>query len=162
MVEYSVYFQIVDHFTTNSLFHQNHHGSLANHSTSTAIMQLFDLWLEASERHELSAVCLLDQSAAYDLLCHVTLKEKLRLYNFSEDSIKWLMSYLSERTQQVQVESKTSSPLECHDHGVPQGSVLGGLLHVINCNDLPACHEVGVGVVYVDDVSDTVHAKDPH
>ena len=44
----------------------------------------------------------------------------------------------------------------------PQGSVLGGLLHVINSNDLPACHEQGEGIVYVDDVSDTVHAKDPY
>ena len=36
MVEYAVYFQIVDHFITNNLFHPNHHGSLANHSTATA------------------------------------------------------------------------------------------------------------------------------
>ena len=122
---------------------------------------MFHLWLEAADWQELSAVCLLDQSAAYDLLCHQTLKEKLSLYNFSEDSISWLMSYLSDRTQQVQVESKSSSPLECHDHGVPQGSVLGGLLHVINSNDLPACHDEGEGIVYVDDDSDTVHASDP-
>ena len=161
MTEYAVYFQIVDHFTSNNLFHPNHHGSLAHHSTATAITQLFDMWLEAAEKQELSAVCLLDQSAAYDLLCHKTLKEKLALYNFNKDSIAWIMSYLSDRSQQVQVESKTSAPLQCGDHAVPQGSVLGGLLHVINSNDLPACHEEGEGVVYVDDDSDTVHASDP-
>ena len=68
MIEYAVYFQIVEHFTTNNLFHPNHHGSLANHSTATAITQLFDMWHQAAETQELSAVCLLDQSAAYDLL----------------------------------------------------------------------------------------------
>ena len=47
------------------------------------------------------------------------------------------------------------------DHAVPQGSVLGGLLHLINSNDFPACHDVGESVVYVDDDSDTVHSKDP-
>ena len=43
----------------------------------------------------------------------------------------------------------------------PQGSVLGGLLHLINSNDFPACHEVGESIVYVDDDSDTVQANDP-
>ena len=161
MTEYAVYFQIVDHFTTNNLFHPNHHGSLANHSTATALLQLFDMCLDASERHELSAACLLDQSAAYDLMDHKGLKDKLEIYNFSEDSIEWLMSYLGDRTQQVQVESKTSAPLQCHDHAVPQGSVLGGLLHVISSNDLPACHDEGEAIVYVDDDSDIVHASDP-
>ena len=47
----------------------------------------------------------------------------------------------------VQVESKISKPLEVGDHAVPQGSVLGGLLHVINSNDFPACHQEGESVV---------------
>ena len=161
MVEYAVYFQMVEHFVTNNLFHPNHHGSLANHSTATAIIQLFDMCLEAADTGDLSALCLLDQSAAYDLLCHQTLKEKLQIYNFSESSIDWLMSYLGGRTQLVQVESRTSGELDCGDNGVPQGSVLGGLLHVINSNDFPACHEEGNSVVYVDDDSDFVKDKDP-
>ena len=158
--EYAVNFQIIDHFVKNKLFHHNHHGSLANHSTATAVIQLFDLWLEAAEHHELSAVCILDQ-AAYDLLCHAILGEKLKLYNFDDASIAWITSYLSDRTQQVQIESKVSSPLDCDDHGVPQGSVLGGLLHVINSNDFPDCHEEGESIVYVDDDSDTVSSADP-
>ena len=161
MIEYAVYFQIVEHFTTHNLFHPNHHGSLANHSTATAIIQLFDMWLEAADNQELSAVCLLDQSAAYDLLCHQTLHDKLKLYNFDQPSIKWIMSYLSGRSQLVQVEASTSNQLDGGDHAVPQGSVLGGLLHVINSNDFPACHDVGDSIVYVDDDSDNVHAKDP-
>ena len=161
MVEYAIYFQIVEHFTNNNLFHPNHHGSLANHSTATAIIQLFDGWLEAAENKNLSAVCLLDQSAAYDLLCHKTLEEKLKLYNFSGPSIEWMMSYLSNRTQVVKVESKISAPINCEDTGVPQGSVLGGLVHVINSNDFPDCHEVGESIVYVDDDSDSVNAAEP-
>ena len=125
------------------------------------MIQLFDLWLEAAERHELSAVCLLDQSAAYDLLCHQTFSEKLRIYNFCESSTSWIMSYLSGRSQQVVVESKLSETIPCEDDGVPQGSVLGGLFHVINSNDFPACHQEGEAVVYVDDDSDTVHAAEP-
>ena len=160
-MEYAVYFQIIDHFLQYDLFHPNHHGNIANHSTATAILQLQNIWLEAAEKQELSAVCLLDQSAAYDLLCHQTLREKLDLYNFSEGSISWIMSYLSGRTQVVQVEAKSSKPLAGGEHAVPQGSVLGGLLHVINSNDFPDCHEEGESVVFVDDDSDIVSGKDP-
>ena len=38
MVEYAVYFQIVDHFLQNDLFNPHHHGSIPNHSTATAIL----------------------------------------------------------------------------------------------------------------------------
>ena len=163
MVEYAIYLQIVDHFVNNCLFHPNHHGSLANHSTATAIIQLFDMCLEAADAGELSALCLLDQSAAYDLLCHRTFKKKLKLYNFCDSSINWVMSYLGGRTQLVQVESRTSSQLDCDDSGVPQGSVLGGLFHVISSNDLPACHDDddGESVVYVDDNSDFARDVEP-
>ena len=161
IVEYAAQLQIIEHFEKYNLFHQNHHGSLANHSTATAIAQLYNSWLEAAEKKEFSAVCLLDQSAAYDLLCHKTFGEKLKLYNISEETISWVLSYLGGRTQLVQVESKMSTPLDCEDHAVPQGSILGGLFHVINSNDFPDCHEHGEGVVYVDDDSDTVHNADP-
>ena len=56
------------------------------------------------------------------------------------------MSYLGGRTQQVQIESKVSQALECGEYGMPQGSVLSGLLHIINSNDFPACHEEGEAV----------------
>ena len=83
------------------------------------------------------------------------------LYNFDEAAISWILSYLGGRTQLVKVESKCSDPLDCEDNGAPQGSVLGGLLHLINSNDFPDCHEEGEAVVYVDDDSDSVHHADP-
>ena len=64
--------------------------------TATGIVQLHNIWPEAADEKEMSA----DQTAAYDLLCHDILKEKLDLYyNFSEEAIAWVMSYLGKRTQ---------------------------------------------------------------
>ena len=58
------------------------------------------MWLEAVNEKEMSAVILLDQTAAYDLLCHEILKKKLELYyNFSEETIAWVILYLGKRTQ---------------------------------------------------------------
>ena len=39
---------------------------------------------------------MIDQSAAYDLLSHEIFAEKLRLYNFDEAAVTWVMSYLVE------------------------------------------------------------------
>ena len=94
------------------------------------------------------------------MLCHRTLRDKLKLYHFTDNTVTWLMSYLQDRSQCVRVESKTSDFLDCDNFGIPQGSLLGGLLHVINCNDFPACHQEGESVLYVDDDSDVVSDSD--
>jgi hypothetical protein len=60
MAEYIVGEQILEHFITYNLLHPKHYGSLANHYTATD--------MEASEKKDLTGVCMIDQSAAYDLL----------------------------------------------------------------------------------------------
>ena len=117
--------------------------------------------LTAAEKKKLIAVLLLDQSAAYDLLDHSILLKKLEKYNFDQESIRWLQSYLGGRSQSVQVEAKESPRENLEDHAAPQGSVLGGLLFIINENDFPACRSDGESVVFVDDDSDLVSDGDP-
>ena len=104
----------------------------------------------------------MDQKSAFDILPHSIFREKLSVYNFDESSICWIMSYLSGRTQVVQIENKTSSAIECGNLGTPQGSVLSLLFHILNCNDFPDCHfenEEVEGILFVDDNSDNAHAK---
>ena len=161
LVESAVFDQIVDHFTSNNLFHINHHGGLKSHSTTTALIQLHEMFLEAAESKKLTAALLLDQSAAYDLLDHSILLLKLAAYNFHEDSIQWVKSYLSFRSQSVQVEARQSEVVELGDHAAPQGSLLGGLLFLINENDFPACRDEGSSVLFVDDDTDVVSDGDP-
>ena len=161
LVEKAVSLQVVEHFLANNLFHKNHHGGLPNHSTASALIQLHDMFLEAAEEKKLSAVLLLDQSAAYDLLDHNILLRKLARYNFDEESIHWFSSYLSNRSQSVQVEAQESSREDLGDHAAPQGSVLGGLLFLINENDFPACRSEGDSVLFVDDDTDVVSDRDP-
>ena len=72
------------------------------------MIHVHEKWLEAADNNLIAASCYLDQSAAYDLLCHRTLAEKLKLYKFDQLSIDWVMSYLGGRTTTVQVESKVS------------------------------------------------------
>ena len=117
--------------------------------------------MEAASEKKLTAALLVDQSAAYDLLDHMIILGKLAAYNFDAKTIEWFQSYLSGRTQSVQIESRRSTVQDLSDHAAPQGSILGGLLFLINENDFPACRVEGESVLFVDDDTDCVSSSDP-
>jgi hypothetical protein len=87
------------------------------------------------------------------------LLQKLEAYNFSNDSVEWFKSYLEDRTQTVQVESKFSDPEPLAEHGVPQGSVLGPLIFIIFNNDFAASGDEGVSILYADDDTDSERSQ---
>ena len=97
ITELVVHDQVYQHFEEHGLFHGNHHGFRSQHSTSSALTQLYDMWLTASENKELSAALLLDLSAAFDIVDHSIFLRKLKSYNFREDTIKWFKTYLENR-----------------------------------------------------------------
>ena len=160
IAEAAVFEQTFQHFDENDLWHPNHHGFKPHHSTATAVAQLYDLWIQGAEEKELAAALLLDLSAAFDVVDHKILLEKIELYNFSQKTINWFHSYLQNRTQYVLVESRLSDPLPVGDQGVPQGSLLGPLCFIIYYNDFPAARDQGESVLYADDDTDTV--SDPY
>ena len=138
LLERMVFDQIVNHFESNSLFHPNHHGFRSHHSTTTALLQMYDTWVEALNRGEATGVVLLDLSAAFDMVSPLLLIKKLQLYGFEKSACKWIESYLSHRSQTVCVDG-SCSPLLPIDFGLPQGSILGPLMYTIFTNDLPEC-----------------------
>jgi len=83
------------------------------------------------ENKRVSALILLDLSAAFDTVDHNILLARLSLnFGISSSALSLLSSYLSDRTQAVHIGSR-SSPSTCLSTGVPQGSVLGPLLFTL-------------------------------
>lgn len=79
LTEHVVHKQLVDQFTSNGLFHPNHHRSIADHDTSTALIQANEFCLAAAEEKKLSASLLIDQTAAFDLVENEILLGKLEV-----------------------------------------------------------------------------------
>jgi len=92
--------------------------------------------LLAIDAGDLSALVLLDLSAAFDTVDYGIILQRLdSSYEVVRIVIQWFQSYLSSRLQHVQVSSFSSSPstMAC---GVFQGSVLGAILFLLYCGDL--------------------------
>ena len=136
ILERIVFNQIITYLNDNELLHPNHHAYRAQHNTTTAMIQMYDGWLQAVESGQLAGVCLLDMSAAFDVVDHELLAEKLSLYGFDDESLEWVTSYLGGRSQCVLIEGCLSKLLPVNV-GVPQGSILGPLFYTLFTNELP-------------------------
>ena len=106
------------------------------------MLQMYTTWLDAIEEGDMAGVCMIDMSAAFDVVDTQLLLKKLELYGFDRNAIQWAWSYLTYRSQAVYIEGSLSSllPLEAD---VPKGSILGPLFYTIFTNELPeVVHEV--------------------
>ena len=105
-----------------------------HHSTESALLNIKNDILLNMAKGSVTALTLLDLSAAFDTIDHTILLDRLNVYyGLSELALSWFKSYLSGRTHSVKVGSTLSHPAALH-YGVPQGSVLGPILFSLYTN----------------------------
>ncbi len=116
--------QIQYYFGINNLNSDCQHAFRPGYSTCTALAHMTDEWRLDMDIGKLVGVILLDFSAAFDVIDHSLLLEKLKHYGFSLSAIKLMESYLTNRNQTVFFNGSLSD-MKYVDCGVPQGSCLG-------------------------------------
>jgi hypothetical protein len=117
-----------EHLRKNSLFNTFQSAYTAFHSTESVLLSLHDFIIRAICRRQVTCLCLLDLSAAFDTIDHAILLDRLSTwFGVQDTALSWFSSYLSDRKFTVSAGNKTS-PSTLLSCGVPQGSVLGPLL----------------------------------
>ena len=109
----------------NILYHQ--YGFQLGKSTELAINHLLTNIIESFENKKKTICIFLDFAKAFDTVNHKILLRKLEYYGIRGMPLKWFESYLTNRKQCVSIGNIES--IKC---GVPQGSILGPLLFLLN------------------------------
>ena len=173
-------YQIEKYFEDNSLILSSNHGGRTSHSTLTALAKVQDANYKAIELGKKSAVISTDLSAAFDLVDHQLLCDKLNFYSVDAHSCSLIWNYLSNRHNITTIQGFESSVADANDCGTIQGGVMSGFLCNINSNEATALNRImqdqplyrsitlcdlGVnnvansGISHVDDVNYTIYGE---
>ena len=99
VLERVMFQQLVTFMDANNFYNPNHHAYRSFHSTTTAMLQMYTTWLDALEEEDMAGVCMIDMSAAFDVVDNQLLLEKLKLNGFDRNSVQWIWSYPPYRPQ---------------------------------------------------------------
>jgi len=105
---------------------------------------------EESSQGKAVAVSSYDQSASFDMCEPQLVIDKLKYFQVSEMSRKWMLSFLSNRTQKVRVGSAFSDIIEI-PFGAPQGAILSPLIFLIYVSDVDLWVDKDCHTSYCDD-----------
>ena len=123
--------RLADHLNENNLMNSFQSAYTKFNSTETALLAVHDHIIRAMSQQQVTGLCLLDLSAAFDTIDHTILLHRLKSwFGFTDTVLSWIQSYLSSRSFTVDINGIKSPPSRLL-YGVPQGSVLGPLLFIL-------------------------------
>lgn len=144
------------------------HGFIDKRSTETNLCEYLDIILDSMDKGFQVDAVYTDYSKAFDKISHSLLIYKIERIGIHGDLLRWLSSYLRDRSQAVAVKGFTSCFVPITS-GVPQGSHLGPLLFNIFINDVLDCFRHSSVLLYADDtkiftriksVQDCIHLQE--
>jgi len=117
------------------LLYDHQYGFRQATSTGDLLAYAVRAWSSALESYSESRVIPLDISKAFDRVWHKGLLAKLPMFRLHHSLIKWISSFLSDRSIAIKVDGYLSNPHSINS-GVPQGSVISPVLFILFINDL--------------------------
>ena len=136
----------------NGIFHEMQYGFRQGRSCEHALLKAKQVLLDSLSGRQVSLLLLIDFSKAFDMVEHSILLKKLEHYGIRGKASQWITLYLQNIMQFVSIDG-TDSKTRQMQYGVPQGSILGSLLFIININDIPNVSQITKFILYVDDAN---------
>ena len=128
LIERVVALQLNEHLMENDILEPMQSAYKTGHSTETALLKVQNDILMDIDKQKLTALLLLDLSAAFDTVSHTILLNRLqKRVGITGGALRWFQLYLENRKQCVRINTKNSKPVDLK-YGVPQGFVLGPVL----------------------------------
>jgi hypothetical protein len=132
-------------------FGPSQHGFLRGRSVASNLVLLNEHLTVAMDRGYQVDVIYTDYSKAFDRIQHELLIQKLQMIGVGGDLLRWLSSYIDNRSQAVVVKNYISGWLTAPS-GIPQGSLLGPLLFAVFINDIEKCFKTSQLLCFADDM----------
>ena len=129
--------ELMKYLEENEIILKQHHGGLPGHSTLTAKTVLDYLSSKAIDEDNLAILISMDLSSTFDCIDHQILLKKLEYYRIREGENHLMATYLANRVQYTQIQTKKSKISLCQNCSVIQGSILSGLLYILYTNEVP-------------------------
>ena len=127
--------QLIAFLETNSLLSHHQYGLRQARSTGDLLAHAVHVWSSAPASYSESRVISLDTSKAFDHVWQKGLLAKLPMFGLHHTLIKWILSFLSDRSIAITVNGYLSNPHSTNS-GVPQGSVISPIPFILFINDM--------------------------
>ena len=127
--------EMVLHLEKFNLIHSSQHGFMKHKSVTTNLLEFMETVTAAVDEGDSVDILYLDFQKAFDKVPRERLLTQLEAHGFTDNLLKWIRSWLTDRKQRVVLNGACSNWAEVKS-GVPQGSILGPLGFVIYINPL--------------------------
>jgi hypothetical protein len=141
---------------SHNLISKSQHTFIKGRSTTTATFDLLsEIYSKLDLKKQETLGLFYDLSKAFDSIDHSILCHKLQSLGITGSELAWIRSYLTNRTQRVEIVSIENNGLKVKTYSdiikVAQGSSFGPVLFNCYINDLPTILIIGLLINYADD-----------
>ena len=152
MLEKLMYSRLNSFIDSNNFLSDAQYGFRKFKSTELAVLDLTQSIMSNMDAKNHTIALFLDIKKAFDSINHSILLSKLYHIGVRGPAYTWFNSYLSMRSQYVNLNGASSERLSIST-GVPQGSVLGPLLFLIFIDDLSRVSSCLRTILFADDTT---------